>query len=158
MTASLKTDPRWEKFSGWSFYMQAGPSEFRLPESVQVTVFVDCHRLVLANADPCFRFVLEIYPYSSVFRFHIDESYMMLGNHRMSQTTYPYLYRTVIRSGDNRDMLFTACIHRIRNQFLHLFTAADHRNLGIHNLHDYIAAMTASVKLCCHNICLFPQN
>ena len=50
----------------------------------------------------------------------------------------------------NRDMLFITGIYGVRNEFLHLFTAAHDGNLRVNHLVDDVAAMAASIKNCSH--------
>ena len=103
--------------------------KFSLPQTVDVAVFVDRYRLSRAGADFCFRLVGEVYPYPSVIVFHIDEADMMLWCHRMSCAAYLDFDSAVIQTGDNRNMLFVACIYGVRNKFFHLLSAAHYRNL-----------------------------
>ena len=76
----------------------------------------------------------------------------MLRSHRVCNTSDFYLYVAIVDPSYDRNMFFVACVYGIRNEFLHLFTAAYDFYARIHNFVDYIAAYAAFVEFCCHNI------
>lgn len=118
---------------------------------MQVAIFIYGYRFARACAYLCFRLVRQIDPYASVFIFHIDECDVMLREHRVSDASDFDLDPAVVDACYDRYMLFVACIHSVRDELLHLFSAAHNRNLGINHLDDDVAAMAALVEFHCHN-------
>lgn len=122
-----------------------------LPETMQVAVFIYGYRLASACAYFSFRLVFEIDPDASVFIFHIYECDVMFRKHRMRDASDLDLDPAVIDAGYYRYMLLVACIHCVRDEFLHLFSAAHDRDLGINHLDDDVAAMAAFVEFHSHD-------
>ncbi len=118
---------------------------------MQVAVFIYGHRLSCACAYFCFRLVFEIDPDASVFIFHIDECDVMLREHRVWDASDLDLDPAVVDACYDRYMFLVACIHGVRDELLHLFSAAHDRDLGINQLDDDVAAMAAFVEFHCHN-------
>ena len=104
-------------------------SEFRLPEAVKVTVFVHGNRFFSARTDDGFRCVCKVYSDSASLCFKIDEAYVVLRCHWMRYASNFNLDLAIVKSGHDRNMLFVACICCVRNEFLHLLSAAYNRNL-----------------------------
>ena len=125
--------------------------KLEFPETVQVAVLIDGDRLAVASTDLCHRNILKINSDAPILGLHIDETDMMLRGHRMRNTAHLHLHSASIHECHLRNMLLIARIHRIRNQFLHFLAATHHRNLGVNNLNNHIAAMTALIKFCFHN-------
>ena len=127
--------------------------KFCLPKSVQVAVFIDCYRSALAGTYLGFGTVSEVEALSSVLSFHIYETDVVFRSHWMRDASDFYLHSASIKKCHHRNMLFVACIHCVRYQFFHLFSAAYYRDLRVYEFLNDIAAMTASVKFCCHSLC-----
>ena len=125
--------------------------KFEFPEAVKVAVLIDGNRFAIACTYLRLWNILKINADATIFSFHINETDMMLRSHRMRDAAHLHLHCTSIQECYLRNMLLITCIHRIRNQLLHLFTAAHHRDPRVHNLNDHIAAMTASIKFSFHN-------
>ena len=126
--------------------------EFGFPETVEITVLIDSYRLAVACTDLRHRNIFQIDSDATILSLHIDEADMMFRSHRMRNASDLHLHCASIHECYLRNMLLIARIHRIRNQLLHLLAAAHHRNPGVHDLYNHIAAMTASIKFCCHSI------
>ena len=122
-----------------------------LPESVDVAVFVDCHRLSRTCTYYSFRNIIEIDAYATVLQLHIYKYYVVLRSHGVRNTSDINPDLAVIYAGDNRQMLFAARILCSRDKLLHLLSAAYNRYFRIVELHDHVAAMAAFVEFCCHN-------
>jgi len=122
---------------------------------MQVAVFIYGHRFSCACAYFCFRLVFEINTDASVFIFHIYECDVMFRKHRMWDASDLDLDPAVVDACYDRYMLFVACIHCVRDELLHLFSAAHNRNLGINHLDDDVAAMAAFVEFYSHDKMFF---
>ena len=118
--------------------------EIDFPETVKVAVLIDGNRFAIASTYLRLWNILKINADATIFCFHINETDMMLRSHRMRYAAHLHLNRTSIQECHLRNMLLITCIHRVRNQLLHSFTAAHHRNPRVHNLDNHIAAMTAT--------------
>ena len=90
-------------------------SEFRLPEAVKVTVFVHGNRFFSARTDDGFRFVCKVYSDSASLGFKIDEADVVLLCHRMRYTSDFDLDLAAVKPCHDRNMLFVACIHCVRD-------------------------------------------
>lgn len=119
---------------------------------MQIAVLVDCFRLAVASAYNSLRLVFEIDSYATVFCFNVNECYEMFREHRMCNTSYFNFDTAVIKTCDYRYVFLIACIHSIRNKFLHLLAAAYYRHLGINKFLDHIAAVAAFIEFYSHNI------
>ena len=93
---------------------------------MQIAVFIDRNNLFIAYIDNSLGLIGQIYSNPSIFQFHIDKGNMMLGEHRMCDTTYFHLDFSLLKNWHDRNMFFVAGIHRIRHQFLHIFTTTNH--------------------------------
>lgn len=117
---------------------------------MNVAVFIYGHRLVFADADNGLRLVLQVHPDASMFRFYINEHYMVLRKHWVRSAADVDLDPAVVKPGEDRKMFFVTCVDRIGDHLLHLLAAAYDRDLGVIELHYDIAAMAALVELCSH--------
>lgn len=118
---------------------------------MQVAVFIYSYRLAGACAYFCFRLVCKVDQDASVLVFHIYECDVMLRKHGVCDASDLDLDPAVVDAGYYRHMLFVACIHCVRDELLHIFSAAHDRNLGINHLDDDIAAMRAFVEFYSHD-------
>ena len=122
---------------------------------MKVAVFINGNRFILTCAEESLRLILKIDTHPPILCLDVNECDEVLRKHRMRYASDFNLDCTVIDFGNYRYMLFIACIYRVRNHFRHLLSAAYDRHLGIHDLDDDVAAMTASVEFCCHTIHIF---
>ena len=95
---------------------------------MQVTVFIYSFDLAGAVAYFRFRLVLEVYPDASGVCLHIYEGNVMFRKHGVWNASNLYLDPAFVDSRYYRNMLLIACIHCVRDKFLHLLSAADYGN------------------------------
>lgn len=122
--------------------------DFSFPKSVEVAVSINCNEFIFAGAEGSFRCIARFKgsPLTSVLRFKVNPLNIMLLGHGMGCFADPYINRTVFQI-HKRQVLFSRRFGGVRNQRLHLLSAAHHRNPCIVNKTDQITAMAANIKL-----------
>jgi hypothetical protein len=83
---------------------------------------------------------------AAVLGLHINPLDEVLGDHGVIDGTHIHMNLAALDL-HNGDVLFTAGFHRIGNQLLHPFAAAEHGNLCVVNHFYLITAVTADIKL-----------
>lgn len=135
-----------------------GNSELRIkrsfPHPVEVAILVHGDGLGIADTDYGFGLALvgKVYTDAAILGLYIDEGDVMVFSHRMSHAAYLYLDMTIIDTGHYWEVLLYAGINGVDGEFLHLLSAANHGNLRVYYLLDYIATMFAFEKFYCHNV------
>lgn len=111
--------------------------KFSFPKSVEVAVSINCNRFIFAGAKGSFRCIsrFKSSPLTSVLRFKVNPLNIMLLSHRMRCFADPDINRTVFQI-HKRQVLFSRRFGGVRNQRLHLLSAAHHRNPCIVNKTD----------------------
>ena len=118
---------------------------------MEVAVSINCNRLIFAGAKGSFRCIARFKgsPLTSVLRFKVNPLNMMLLGQGMGCFADSYINGTVFFM-NIRQVLFYRRFGGVRNQRLHLLSAAHHRNPCIVNKTDQITAMAANIKLFSH--------
>ena len=118
---------------------------------MQVAVGVDRHRLFAAQLKyrPGCLIGGEVAELSTVFGLHKDPLDVVHIHHGVLHRTH--------RDGEgaagklcHRQMLFAAGLHRVGEQLLHLFAAADQRDACVVDGGDQIATVLTDIKFCLH--------
>ena len=118
---------------------------------MQVAVSVDRHRLFAAQLKHRLGCLTggEVAELSAVFGLHKEPLDVVYIHHGVLHRTH--------RDGEgaagklcHRQMLFAAGFHRVGEQLLHLFAAADQRNPCVVDGGDQIATVLTDIKLCLH--------
>ena len=125
--------------------------KFRHPQTMQVAVGVDRHRLFAAQLKHRLGCLTggEVAELSAVFGLHKEPLDVVHIHHGVLHRTHRN------REGAagklcHRQMLFAAGFHRVGEQLLHLFAAADQRNACIVDGGDQVATVLTDIKLCLH--------
>ena len=118
---------------------------------MQVAVGVDRHRLFSAQLKHRLGCLTggEVAELSAVFGLHKEPLDVVHIHHGVLHRTHRN------REGAagklcHRQMLFAAGFHRVGEQFLHLFAAADQRNACVVDGGDQVATVLTDIKLCLH--------
>ena len=114
---------------------------------MDVAVLIDRNRLGWAD-DGRLRLIGQIYADTTALGLHIDEGYMVLGEHRMGNAADLNLYGILVYARNYGDMLLATRLNGVGNKLLHLLAAAYHCYTRIYDLLYYITAMAALKKLC----------
>ncbi len=119
---------------------------FRFPEPVKIAVLIYGQDWAVAF-DYGQWLVFQVNADTSVGGLQVDECNVMFREHWMRCASDLDQQSSVIHLRYYWNVFLQAGIRRAGNQFLHFLPAADHRDIGVHEFYDYIAAMTASEEL-----------
>ena len=125
--------------------------DFSFPKSVEIAVSINCNRFIFAGAKGSFRFIAGFKgsALTSVLSFNINPLNVVLLGHGMGCFADSYINGTVFFM-NIRQVFFARGFSGVRNQRLHLLSAAHHRDACIANKTDQITAMAANIKLFSH--------
>lgn len=122
---------------------------FEYPEAVDVAVLVDGCYFFFCVEDR-FGCVFRVCDLEALSGLEYDERDVMLGHHGVRYASYGYFDPITVKTLCNGYMFFCTGVIFRGNQLFHLFTAANHRNLGVDYFDCYVATMATSVKFCFH--------
>ena len=112
---------------------------------MEITILINRYRLVTATS--CrLRLVLQVHTDSTVLCLYVDKCDVVFRKHWVFNATDLDLESVLVEPCYNRYMLLKTRIYCSRYQFLHLFAAANNRNLNVYNLLYNVTAMAASIK------------
>ena len=122
-------------------------SKFLLPESVKITVCVDCNRLFICECEDClgcraYFKMLAVEPLVTLKSYPKDT---VLLCHGMLDRSDGYLDEIALDLCDG-DVLFVACLDYAGDELRHLLAAAHHGYAMILNLFYYVAAVLTDIK------------
>ncbi len=111
--------------------------DFSFPKSVEVAVSINCNRFIFADAKCSFRCIARFKgsTLTAILSFNINPLNVVFFGHGMGYFADPYINRTVFQI-HKRQMLFSRGFSGVRNQRLHLLSAAHHRDARIVNKTD----------------------
>ena len=111
--------------------------DFSFPKSVEIAVSINCNRFIFTGAKGSFRCIARFKgsPLTSVLLFKVNPLNIMLLSHRMRCFADSYINGTVFFM-NKRQVFFARGFSGVRNQRLHLLSAAHHRDARIVNKTD----------------------
>ena len=126
----------------------------RLPHAVEVAILIYGDGLTTAYADNSFGLALvrKVDTDAAILGLYIDEADVVIFGHGMGHTAYLYLDVAIVDTGHHGKVLLYTGVNGVDGELLHLLAAANHGNLRVYYLLDYIATMLALEKSYCHNI------
>ena len=125
---------------------------------MEVAVFVDGFCFVIAEVYHCYRFVFKVDADAAFFSFHVYESDVVFREHRVVDATHFYLDDVIFEECHHRDVFFAASLDGVRDELFHFLAAAEDRNFRVDYFFNYVSAVIAFIKFCCHSVSFLIVN
>lgn len=126
------------------------------PQTVEVAVFVDGNRFVVANEEGSNGFVFEVFKHAAILGFDVDERDVVFGRHWVLDASHVDTDCVVVNLSYYGDVLFLACVDGVGYKFYPRVVVACARSCRVNEFYYYIIRFFAFEKFSCHSLkCYF---